>query len=201
MPLVEITDYHAEHLYEYSFDQMIDTFKPLKDKEDKRYIQAYKYPLIYRVIPTAMHKEYPSLSKTSIQIYATRLGLSILSHDDRIKSLQEMHCNVSDPTNEDGLFLCDSFIQKLGYPYATPMSDNGKTYLSTTEEMMSFISEHVDAFGLPEYQIGLAAFFLGADRATLNTYLQDLVKKEIVQFWRFVDKRSKSLKSHSQVVE
>lgn len=193
MPPIEITDYHAEHLYEYSFDELIDTFKPLKDEEDKRYIKIHKYPTIFSILPSAMKKDYPQMSKTSIQIYATRLGMSIFSHDDRVSNIIDRYNESMYNTSPENITEAALFRHKILYDYCTPTSNNGCIYLATTKEVKSYLSENGESLGLSEYQLSVMFFLLGVERATLKPYHKELIDKEIKLCWDILGLRQKSL--------
>ncbi len=182
------------HLYEHTFDEFIDKYQPLRDADEKRYIKVYKYPIIFAILPTIMKKKYSNLSIASIQIYATRLGLSIIDHDDRIKLQKEQYNTVMFDTSPENIGIADLLRCKIPYTYSTESSNNGYIYLATSEDVKSYISEYGDCFGMPDYQIALGMFLLGIKTATMKEYHNQLVSQEIVRFWKVIGLRGKQLK-------
>lgn len=196
MSLIEITDFHAENLYEYSFDQMVGTFKPLRSEEEKKYIAARKQPIILKMLPIALKNEYPSLSASSIQLYSVRLGLAKLSHDERVSKIIDLCANAFSSANESNLNLCFQSIQKADYNYATTIT-TGKFKMAVTEEVKSFISEKSDYLGLNESSLGIIMFFLGIESATMPQIYKSKVQLEINSFWNSLNRRLKILETYA----
>jgi hypothetical protein len=170
---------------------MVAEFRPLREKEEKKYIKVHKYPIIFAILPSAMKKDYSNLSKSSIQLYATRLGLSKLDHDERVKFKKNQYNDAMYNTSSENLGLADLLRHRITYNYQTQTSNDGYTYLSTTEEVKSYIAEYGDCFGISDYQLALAMFFIGIESANLKEYHSSLVKQEMELFWKIIDRRGK----------
>ncbi len=181
------------HLYEHTFNEFIDKYQPLRDAEEKRYIKVYKYPIIFGILPTIMKRNYSELSRASVQIYATRLGLSRISHNEKIKELVDNYENSMFNTNKENMGIADLLRHKITYNYQTQASNDGCIYLSTTEDVKSYISEYGDSIGLSEYQFALAMFFVGIQDATLQEHHKSLINDEINLFWKIIELRKKKL--------
>lgn len=174
---------YSEHIYDCSFEEIIK--KGYNPEDEKQRVDIYHPPILIHKLRMSIPKKYV-ISKTQNMVFGTKLGVSILQHDERIKEIINKTGECFDDLNEFQYRRLNT-IQK--YTYATPTMET-RLSLPGLEWVIEFIRDSHENIGMTIDQLYIECYFLGIITASkLSDKIKPEINKEITKFWAAIDDR------------
>lgn len=176
----------SEHIYDSSFDEVVK--KGYNPQDEKQRIDGYYPPIVLAKLKLIIPKLY-DISKTQGMVYATKLGTSILEHDNRIRYIMD---NVPDKIENLTEFQYNELTSNASFTYATPTHQKVHK-IPVLEYVGKALNNMSEYLGLSDSHVIIAVYFLGVESASkISPKMKSLVSKENDKFWEFIEHR----KSH-----
>ncbi len=176
-------DTYSEHIYDCSFEEIIK--KGYNPEDEKQRVDVTNPPIIFSKLRAGIPKTH-KISKTQALVFGSKLGVSILQHDNRIKEILAKSCDVFGDIDEFE-YLKLNTLQR--YAYATPTLERRYT-VPGLEWTIEFIRDSHDGLGLTIDQLYVESFLLGlAQSNNIPNNIKTTILQENEKFWKFIESR------------
>src|SRR5574337_583660 len=178
---------YTEHLYNKTFEEIIKTgYEP---KNPKIRSDIFLYPIVFDRLLSGIPKLY-KISFTENLVFGSKLGLSILQHDERIKEIiYSIEDNAFKECSEFEYIAKKNTVQ---FSYATQTMSKRRTVCSL-DWVIEAIKEQNDKLCMDFSYLYVICYLLGLEQTNkIPQEFMGQIIKETNKFWDFIEYVSKT---------